>query len=181
MSTQARVMELPPQYDPGAIEREIYAQWLAGGAFRAHAERSERVGGPHTPFTIVIATQNVVEKALKREGQTRFDLGRAAFVARTEAFVAETGGRILKQLEAIGASCDWSRTAYTLSPELSLAVREAFVRLYDRGLIYRGHRVIHWCPRCLTSLSDEEAEHEETAGTLYHVAYPLVDGDRAEA
>ncbi|HVF39472.1 MAG TPA: valine--tRNA ligase, partial [Gemmatimonadaceae bacterium] len=79
------------------------------------------------------------------------------------------------QLRALGASCDWSRTAYTLSPELSRAVREAFVLLYERGLIYRGHRVIHWCPRCLTSLSDEEAEHSEETGKLYHLRYPLAD------
>jgi valyl-tRNA synthetase len=89
--------------------------------------------------------------------------------------VKETGGAILEQLRAIGASADWSRTAYTLSPELSRAVRESFVRLYERGLIYRGHRVIHWCPRCLTSLSDEEAEFSDEAGKLYHIAYP-VDG-----
>ena len=122
-----------------------------------------------------IATQNVVEKQLATEGQSRFDLGRDAFVARTASFVQETGGVILQQLRAIGASCDWTRTAYTLSPELSVAVREAFVRLYERGLIYRGHRVIHWCPRCLTSLSDEEAEFRDTPGTLYHISYPLAD------
>jgi len=122
-----------------------------------------------------IATQNMVEKQLAREGRTRFDVGRDAFVARTTAYVAETGGVILDQLRSIGASCDWSRTAYTLSPALSDAVREAFVQLYERGLVYRGHRVIHWCPRCLTSLSDEEAEHEEEAGALYHVSYPLGD------
>ena len=122
-----------------------------------------------------IATQNVVEKLIATEGKTRFDLGRETFVRRTEAFVAETGGTILQQLRAIGASADWSRTAYTLSPELSRAVREAFVRLFERGLIYRGYRVIHWCPRCLTSLSDEEAEFNDEPGMLYHVAYP-VDG-----
>ncbi len=121
-----------------------------------------------------IATQNVVERQLAEEGLTRFDVGREAFVARTAEFVARTGGVILQQLQAIGASCDWTRTAYTLSPELSRAVREAFVRLYEDGLIYRGHRVIHWCPRCLTSLSDEEAEFEDTPGTLYHIAYPIV-------
>ena len=120
-----------------------------------------------------IATQNVVEKLIAKEGTTRFDLGRDAFVKRTEAFVAETGGLILKQLRAIGASADWSRTAYTFSPELSRAVREAFVRLYERGLVYRGHRVIHWCPRCLTSLSDEEAEFHDSEGKLYHIRYPL--------
>ena len=122
-----------------------------------------------------IATQNVVEKILRQEGRTRFDLGRDAFVARTAAFVEETGGTILRQLRALGASCDWTRTAYTLTPALSRAVREAFVRLHEKGLIYRGHRVIHWCSRCLTSLSDEEAEHEEETGSLYHIAYPLVE------
>jgi len=122
-----------------------------------------------------IATQNVIEKQLASEGKTRFDIGRDAFVARTTGFVAETGGTILEQLRAIGASCDWTRTAYTLSPELSRAVREAFVQLHERGLIYRGHRVIHWCPRCLTSLSDEEAEHSEEMGSLYHLRYPLAD------
>ena len=121
-----------------------------------------------------IATQNVIEKQLAVEGLSRSDLGRAVFVERTTRFVGETGGVILQQLEAIGASCDWTRTAYTLSPELSRAVREAFVRLYEDGLIYKGHRVIHWCPRCLTSLSDEEAEFEESAGKLYHIAYPIV-------
>src|SRR3979411_3005731 len=122
-----------------------------------------------------IATQNIIEKQLAAEGKTKFDLGREAFVARTIAFVEETGGEILRQLRASGASADWSRTAYTLSPELSRAVREAFVQLYERGLIYRGHRVIHWCPRCLTSLSDEEAEPQEEMGTLYHVSYPVAD------
>jgi valyl-tRNA synthetase len=121
-----------------------------------------------------IATQNVLERQLAAEGLTRFDIGREAFVERTTVFVAETGGTILRQLRTIGASADWSRTAYTLSPELSRAVREAFVRLYERGLIYRGHRVIHWCSRCLTALSDEEAEHAEHEGRLYHIRYPLV-------
>ncbi len=122
-----------------------------------------------------IATQNVVEKLVAREGKTRFDLGREAFVARTTAFVEETGGTILQQLKAIGASADWTRTAYTLSPELSRAVREAFVRLHEDGLVYKGHRVIHWCPRCGTSLSDEEAEFHDTAGKLYHLRYPLAN------
>src|SRR2546423_2742669 len=122
-----------------------------------------------------IATQNIIEKQLAAEGKTKFDLGRAAFVSRTIAFVEETGGEILRQLRAIGASADWNRTAYTLSPELSRAVREAFVQLHERGLIYRGHRVIHWCPRCLTSLSDEEAEHTEETGNLYHILYAIAD------
>ncbi|MGI9140545.1 MAG: class I tRNA ligase family protein, partial [Gemmatimonadaceae bacterium] len=127
-----------------------------------------------------IATQNVIERALGAEGKTRFDVGREAFVARTEAFVEKTGGTILEQLRAIGASCDWSRTAYTLSPQLSVAVREVFVSLFERGLIYRGHRVIHWCPRCLTSLSDEEAEHAEEEGTLHFVRYSLENAGAGE-
>ena len=128
-----------------------------------------------------IATQNVVEKMLAKEGKTRHDIGREAFVHRTEQFVAETGGVILQQLKAIGASADWTRTAYTLTPGLSRAVREAFVRLFERGLIYRGHRVIHWCPRCLTSLSDEEAEFHETDGKLYHIAYPITSVNSQDA
>ena len=123
-----------------------------------------------------IATQNVVERLVAKEGKTRHDLGREAFVERVKAFVAETGSTILEQLKAIGCSCDWSRTAYTLSPHLSRAVREVFVRLWEEGLIYRGHRVIHWCSHCLTSLSDEEAEHAEQDGHLYHIRYPLEDG-----
>jgi valyl-tRNA synthetase len=127
-----------------------------------------------------IATQNIIERQLLAEGSSRQAIGREAFVERTTTWVAETGGTILQQLRAVGASADWTRTRYTLSPELSRAVREAFVRLYDEGLIYRGHRVIHWCPRDLTSLSDEEAEHEETKGQLYYVRYPLA-GDPSRA
>ncbi|HEY2849411.1 MAG TPA: valine--tRNA ligase [Gemmatimonadaceae bacterium] len=122
-----------------------------------------------------IATQNVVEKQLAAEGTSRDDLGRAAFVERVRAFADLTRGEILQQLRVIGSSADWTRTAYTFSPELSRAVREVFVRLYDDGLIYRGHRVIHWCSRCLTSLSDEEAEFEDEDGSLFTIRYPLAD------
>jgi valyl-tRNA synthetase len=94
-----------------------------------------------------IATQNVVERQLAAEGHTRFDLGRDAFVERVWAFVRETGNTILEQLKMIGCSCDWSRTRFTLEDDMSRAVREAFVRLWEEGLVYRGHRVIHWCPR----------------------------------
>jgi valyl-tRNA synthetase len=122
-----------------------------------------------------IATQNVVEKQLAAEGKTRDDLGREAFVERVREFADVTRGSILEQLRVIGSSADWTRTAYTFSPELSRAVREVFVRLYDDGLIYRGHRVIHWCSRCLTSLSDEEAEFTDEDGSLFTVRYPLAD------
>ncbi|HLM69108.1 MAG TPA: valine--tRNA ligase, partial [Longimicrobium sp.] len=123
-----------------------------------------------------IATQNVVERILAKEGRTRFDLGRDAFVQRVWEFVDETGGKILTQLRAIGCSLDWSRTRFTLDPELSVAVREVFVRLHEKGLVYRGHRIINWCPRCLTALSDEEAEPAETQGRLWHLRYPLAEG-----
>src|SRR3989442_14547043 len=122
-----------------------------------------------------IATQNVVEKQLADEGKTRFDLGREAFVARVWKFVRETGDTIIEQLKIIGCSCDWSRTRFTLDEAYSRSVRETFVRLWEQRLIYRGHRVIHWCPHCLTALSDEEAEHHETNGNLYYIEYPLVD------
>ena len=123
-----------------------------------------------------IATQNVVEKRLKAEGKTRFDLGREAFVQRVWEFVNKTGNTIIEQLKQIGCSCDWTRTRFTLDPEYSRAVREVFVRLWEEKLIYRGHRVIHWCPTCLTALSDEEAEHHETNGNLYYIKYPLAAG-----
>ena len=123
-----------------------------------------------------IATQNVIEKRLATQGKTRFDLGRDAFVASVWEFVRKTGTTILDQLKVIGSSCDWSRLRFTLDEKYSRAVREVFVRLWDEQLIYRGHRVIHWCPRCLTALSDEEAEHHDTNGNLYYIEYPLVDG-----
>src|SRR5712671_5700377 len=123
-----------------------------------------------------IATQNVVEKRLAKEGKSRLDLGRERFVEEVWSFVKKTGNTIIEQLKVIGSSADWSRLRFTLDAGYSRAVREVFVRLWDEGLIYRGHRVIHWCPHCLTALSDEEAEHHETQGNLYHIKYPLEDG-----
>ncbi len=123
-----------------------------------------------------IATQNVVERQLAAEGKSRFDLGREPFVERVWSFVNDTGGTILEQLQAIGASCDWERTRFTLEPDLSRAVREVFVHLYEKGLIYRGEYIINWCPRCLTALSNEEAEPVEVEGRLTHLRYPLPEG-----
>jgi valyl-tRNA synthetase len=120
-----------------------------------------------------IATQNVVERLIAQEGLTRKDLGRDEFVRRVWDFVDHTGSTILEQLRAIGCSCDWTRTRFTLEPDLSRAVREVFVRLYEKGLIYRGNYIINWCPRCLTALSDEEAEATESSGRLYHLRYPV--------
>src|SRR2546425_677413 len=125
-----------------------------------------------------IATQNVVERLLAEEGKTRFDLGREKFVERTWAFVRQTGNAILEQLKVIGCSCDWSRTRFTFDAAYSRSVREVFVRLWDEGLIYRGHRVIHWCPHCGTALSDEEAEFQDETGNLYYIRYPVEGGPR---
>ncbi|MYI21486.1 MAG: valine--tRNA ligase [Gammaproteobacteria bacterium] len=128
-----------------------------------------------------IATQNVVERQLAAEGKTRHDLGREAFLARTWEWIDRTGGLILEQLRAIGCSCDWERTRFTLEPALSKAVRTVFVRLFDKGLVYRGEYIVNWCPRCLTALSNEEAEGHEIEGTLYDLRYPLEEAawDRA--
>ncbi|MEM7416335.1 MAG: class I tRNA ligase family protein, partial [Gemmatimonadota bacterium] len=123
-----------------------------------------------------IATQNVVERQLAAEGSHRDDLGREAFVQRVWDFVDKTGATILEQLKAIGASCDWDRTRFTLDDDLARAVREVFVSLHERDLIYRGEYIINWCPRCLTALSNEEAEGHETAGHLWHIRYPLTEG-----
>jgi len=124
-----------------------------------------------------IATQNVVERALASEGKNRHDLGREAFIDRVWKWRAEYGGVIINQLKRIGASCDWSRERFTMDEGLSRAVREVFVRLYEEGLIYRDNYITNWCPRCHTALSDVEVEHEETAGKLYHIRYPLVGRD----
>ncbi len=123
-----------------------------------------------------IATQNVVEKRLATEGMTRHDLGREAFVERVWEHVRDTDDRILGQLKAIGCSCDWTRSRFTLDEGLSRAVREIFVRLYEDGLIYRGEYIINWCPRCLTALSNEEAEGSEARGSLWHLRYPFRPG-----
>ena len=208
--------QLPPQYNPAAIEKALYRFWLEQGSFTPGSAgqtgepyvimmpppnvtavlhmghglnntvqdvliRFERMRGRETlwlPGTdhAGIATQNVVERLVAKGGQSRFDIGREAFVERVWEFVRETGGTILDQLKAIGSSADWSRTYFTLDDDLSRAVREVFVRLHEKGLIYRGKYIINWCPRCLTALSNEEAEKEERDGRLWTLAYPLADG-----
>ena len=207
--------ELPPQYDPHAVERRLYQRWLDREVFTARADSSREpyvIVMPPPNITAIlhtgqglnnviqdvlirfermrareaewlpgtdhagIATQNVVERLVAKEGKTRFDLGRDTFVERVWAFVRETGNTILEQLKMIGCSCDWSRTRFTLDEAYSRAVREVFVRLWEEGLIYRGHRVIHWCSHCLTALSDEEAESTETDGKLYYIHYPVEGG-----
>ena len=121
-----------------------------------------------------IATQNVVERQLAAEGKDRHDLGREAFIERVWQWKAESGGQIIGQLKRLGASCDWDRERFTMDAGLSKAVRTVFVKLYQDGLIYRDNRLINWCPRCHTALSDIEVEHEEKKGHLWHIRYPVV-------
>lgn len=124
-----------------------------------------------------IATQNVVERKISREmSKTRQELGREAFIREVWKFKEETGGVIIRQLKRMGCSCDWERERFTMDEGLSRAVTEVFVRLYEKGLIYRGKYIINWCPRCQTALSDEEAEHEEHSGHLWYIRYPAKDG-----
>ena len=124
-----------------------------------------------------IATQNVVERQIATENIDRHQLGRDAFIQRVWQWKAEYGGRIIHQLKRLGASCDWSRERFTLDEGLSRAVIEVFVSLYEQGLIYRDNRLINWCPRCHTALSDIEVEHEEIEGKLTYIKYPLSEGD----
>jgi valyl-tRNA synthetase len=214
---------LSKTYDPSAIERPLYEEWLARGYFGASA-RAVLEGG-RDPYVIVIpppnvtsvlhmghglnntlqdllirwrrmkgrealwipgtdhagiATQNVVERQLAEQGLTRHDLGREAFETRVWDWVGKTRPRIIQQLQATGCSFDLGRERFTLDPGLSRAVREVFVRLYEKGLIYRGYYIINWCPRCLTALSNEEAEAEEAVGKLYHLRYPVAAGAGGE-
>ncbi|MCD1653339.1 valine--tRNA ligase [Treponema zuelzerae] len=123
-----------------------------------------------------IATQNVVEKRLKKEGKSRHDLGREAFVERTWEVKKEHHETITRQLRKIGASVDWTRERFTLDEGLSRSVREVFVTLYERGLIYRGNYLVNWCTSCGTALADDEVEHEDTNGAMYHIWYELEAG-----
>ncbi len=123
-----------------------------------------------------IATQNVVERQLAAEGIDRHLLGREQFIERVWQWKHEYGGKIIHQLKRLGASCDWTRERFTLDEGLSKAVTEVFVSLYEQGLVYRDNRLINWCPRCHTALSDIEVEHEELEGRLTYIKYPLSDG-----
>jgi valyl-tRNA synthetase len=122
-----------------------------------------------------IATQNVVERQLAKEGLTRQDLGREKFLERVWAWRQQYGSTIINQLKKLGASCDWQRTRFTMDEAYSQAVAEVFISLWDKGLIYQGDKVINWCPRCQTALSDEEAPHQELESHLYYLKYPFKD------
>ena len=124
-----------------------------------------------------IATQIKVEENLRtEEGKTRYDLGREEFLKRVWDWKHKFGNRIISQLKKLGSSCDWERERFTMDEGCSKAVREVFVNLYNKGLIYKGHRIINWCPHCATALSDAEVEYETQPGKLWHIRYPLADG-----
>ncbi|KMQ51522.1 Valyl-tRNA synthetase [Chitinispirillum alkaliphilum] len=123
-----------------------------------------------------IATQNVVERSLSSQGKNRHDLGREEFIREVWKWKDEHHATITAQLKKLGSSCDWQRERFTMDEGLSVAVRKVFVQLYREGLIYRGKYIINWCPRCQTALSDEEAEHRDLNGKLYHFRYPYADG-----
>ncbi len=123
-----------------------------------------------------IATEAKIVEAMKKEGITKEDIGREGFLERAWEWKRQYGGRIIEQLKKLGSSCDWDRERFTLDEGCNKAVREVFVNLYEKGLIYRGERIINWCPHCKTSISDAEVEYEEQAGHFWHLRYPFADG-----
>ncbi|MBR6902576.1 MAG: valine--tRNA ligase [Clostridia bacterium] len=123
-----------------------------------------------------IATEAKIVEAMRKEGVSKEDIGRDGFLERAWDWKAKYGGRIIEQLKKMGSSCDWDRERFTLDEGCSKAVREVFVKLYEKGLIYRGERIINWCPHCLTSISDAEVEYEDQAGHFWHLRYPFSDG-----
>src|SRR5690348_11735930 len=168
------VISMPPPNVTGALH--------LGHAITATVEdiliRYHRMQGDDTLWVpgedhAGIATQTVVERLLTQEGTDRHAIGREVFVERVWQWVNQYKSRIQDQHRRLGASCDWSRERFTLDEGLSKAVREVFVRLYEEGLIYRGERIINWCPQCMSALSDLEVNHVDTQGTLTYVRYPL--------
>ncbi len=125
-----------------------------------------------------IATQNVVERKLAKDGIRRQEIGREKFMNEVWKWREEYGSTIIRQLKKLGCSCDWERTRFTMDEGLSDAVGEVFVRLYEKGLIYKGNYIINWCPRCQTALSDEESQHKDVDGMLYYIKYPIKTTDR---
>lgn len=209
--------ELAKNYEPSALEEELFTAWAAAGYFArssagfanedlasytivipppnvtgvlhmGHALnntlqdiliRTARMKGHPTRWIVGtdhagIATQNKVEQKLAGEGLTRFDVGREAFAEACWQWRQKYGSTIIEQLKAMGCSCDYEHEQFTMDPEYAKAIRRVFVEWYNKDLIYRGHRIINWCPRCTTALADDEVEHHDENGTLWHLRYPLV-------
>ncbi len=195
--------ELAKSYKPSEFEDKIYDFWLEGRYFHAEADpdkkpytgqlhighaldetlqdiliRWKRMSGysalwlPGTDHAS-IATEAKIVEAMRREGVSKDDLGREKFLERAWEWKREYGGRITKQLRKLGVSCDWERERFTMDEGCSNAVREVFVKLYNEGKIYRGNRMVNWCPHCNTSISDAEVEYEEQQGHFWHILYPV--------
>ncbi len=132
---------------------------------------------PGTDHAAIATVAKIVE-AMRKEGVTKEDLGREGFMKRAWEWKRQYGGRIVEQLKKLGSSCDWDRERFTMDEGCSKAVKEVFVKYYEKGLIYRGERIINWCPKCLTSLSDAEVEYEDQAGHFWHIRYQVKDSDQ---
>jgi valyl-tRNA synthetase len=166
---------IPPPNITGSLHMgHMFEHAIIDALIRWHRMRGERTlwlpGTDHAG----IATELMVDRQLQQEGKSKRDLTREEFVARVWQWKEQYGSRIVEQMKRAGVSCDWSRERFTMDPGLSRAVREVFVRLYEKGLIYRGDYMVNWCPRCRTVLSDLEVEHEETQGNLWYIVYPLI-------
>src|SRR5437867_6088716 len=174
------VVSIPPPNVTGSLTMGH----LLGESVRDLILRWQRMEGRETLYVpgmdhAGIATQNVVENKLRDEGRSRQDLGREGFLREVWAWKEQYGGLILKQLRRVGISADWARERFTLDEGYSRAVLLVFQKLHERGLVYRGHRIVNWCPRCQTALSDEEVEHVETEGHLWYVKYPVKSSERS--
>src|SRR6266702_2367143 len=196
---------MPPQYDAAGTEPRWYAEWTRRGLFHPVPHEGGRpfcivmpppnvTGRLHIGHALTMGFQDVVIRrarmqgfdalwlpgtdhaGIATQGVSRRALGREGFVERVWRWREQDGGEILEQLKALGASADWERTRFTMDEGLSRAVRVAFVRMYEAGLIYRGERIINWCPKDRTALSDSEVEHEDVEGELVTFRYPLSDG-----
>ena len=188
--------ELEKNYNPADIEQRLYDKWIQNKYFHAEVDRSKK------PFTIVmqdilirykrvqgyealwvpgtdhasIATEAKIVEKMREEGVTKEEIGREKFLERAWEWKKQYGGRIVAQLKKMGSSCDWDRERFTMDEGCNKAVKEVFVNLYNKGQIYRGERIINWCPKCLTSISDAEVEYEDQAGHFWHLRYQLSDG-----
>jgi valyl-tRNA synthetase len=168
---------LPPPNITGALHMgHALQQSVQDILARHHRMRGYEVEWCPGTDHAAIATQNVIERQLAAEGLTKEELGREAFRARVDAWYEEYGGRIFEQMRRLGFSCDWSRARFTLDPAYVRAIRVVFKELYDEGLIYRGPRIVNWCPRCRSAISDEEVEWQEHTDSLVHIRYPVEGG-----
>ncbi len=197
--------ELEKIYDPGNFEDKIYKYWNDNGCFKATVDRTKKpytivipppniTGQLHMGHALDETLQDILIRykrmsgyatlwlpgtdhaSIATEAKIKEQIGRDGFLERAWKWKAQYGGRIVEQLKKLGSSCDWSRERFTMDEGCNKAVKEVFVKLYDKGLIYRGERIINWCPKCKTSISDAEVEYEDQTGHFWHLRYKLTDG-----